>query len=281
MSKYLQIQIPKTCSENWDNMSVAKQGKFCSACQKNVIDFTLMSDDDVAKFFKKNTENVCGRFAADQLNTNILIPSRKIPWLKYFFRISIPAFLFSLKSTAQTNQLKGKVVCVETPRRSTIGEINVITNKIINGKIVDENNNPVSYASVKIKGTNQGVAADSNGNFKIDLPVSNPVLQFSAVGYSFKELDCSVRSNADTIKVKMDMHELSGFVGGVVAVTRIRKKIKFSLYQDFQSQTQTPFQYFQILQQQILNLISNGKMQSVKIKQSIFLIRQETHCRMK
>jgi hypothetical protein len=60
-----------------------------------------MSDDDLVSFFKNNTGNVCGRLTEQQLQADHLIPGKRIPWLKYFFQVAIPAFLFSAKTNAQ------------------------------------------------------------------------------------------------------------------------------------------------------------------------------------
>ena len=61
-------------------------------------------------FFKKpSTGSVCGRFMDDQLNREIDIPKKRIPWLKYFFQIAIPAFLASCDDSIQ-----GKVKIEDT-----------------------------------------------------------------------------------------------------------------------------------------------------------------------
>lgn len=86
-------------------MSPADKGRFCAACQKVVIDFSRMTDNELAAFFKKPTGSVCGRLRQDQLNRDLVIPRKRIPWIKYFFQFVLPAFLFSAKATAQ-----GKVV---------------------------------------------------------------------------------------------------------------------------------------------------------------------------
>jgi hypothetical protein len=105
MSKKLQLSIPTPCHENWDNMSPVQQGKFCGSCQRQVVDFSNMNDRQVAEFFKKpSTGSVCGRFMTDQLDRAIEIPKKRIPWLKYFFQFAIPAFLFSIKASAQKTQ---------------------------------------------------------------------------------------------------------------------------------------------------------------------------------
>src|SRR5438046_2765912 len=109
MAKYLQISISGPCHEEWGNMAGVQNGRYCESCRKNVIDFTLMSDEELVQFFKNTPNDVCGRMNLEQLNSDILIPTRKIPWLKYFFQITMPAFLLSLKTTAQTHKIKREV----------------------------------------------------------------------------------------------------------------------------------------------------------------------------
>ena len=105
MAKKLQLTIAEPCHENWDGMTPVEKGKFCGSCQKQVIDFSNMSDRQVAEFFKKpSTGSVCGRFMTDQLDRPIEIPRKRIPWVKYFFQIAIPAFLVSIKASAQKTQ---------------------------------------------------------------------------------------------------------------------------------------------------------------------------------
>ena len=99
MPKQLQLTIPSPCHEDWEQMSPKERGRFCGSCQKQVIDFTNMSDRQLAEFFKKpSAGSVCGRFMTDQLDRDIDIPRKRIPWLKYFFQIAIPAFLISCRS---------------------------------------------------------------------------------------------------------------------------------------------------------------------------------------
>jgi hypothetical protein len=110
MSKQLQLTIPTPCHENWDNMTPVDKGKFCGCCQKQVVDFSNMNDRQVAEFFKKpSTGSICGRFMSDQLDRSIEIPKKRIPWLKYFFQFVIPAFLVSIRASAERTQGKIKV----------------------------------------------------------------------------------------------------------------------------------------------------------------------------
>jgi Secretion system C-terminal sorting domain len=113
MGKYITIQIPKSCHQDWNAMTHEEQGRHCNLCQKTVVDFTTMTDAQLANFFKKKTDNVCGRFYDDQLEKQIAIPKRELPWLKYFFTITLPAFLFSQKSFGQKKESKEKIVLAD------------------------------------------------------------------------------------------------------------------------------------------------------------------------
>src|SRR5258706_3546393 len=126
MAKKIQLAIADPCHENWDHMSQADKGRFCASCQKQVIDFTRMSDSQLAAFFKKpSTGSVCGRFYGDQLERDIDIPGERLPWVKYFFQFALPAFLLSMKATAQGNvRVKPVTTTTSVPACSKIlGEV--------------------------------------------------------------------------------------------------------------------------------------------------------------
>ena len=58
----------------------------------------------------------------------------------------------------------------------------------ITGRITDENGNPVSFASVAVKGTRAGVSADADGFFKMSIPQNASTLSFSGAGFQSREL---------------------------------------------------------------------------------------------
>jgi hypothetical protein len=98
----IHLSIPQPCHENWEAMTEAEKGRFCTACQKTVIDFTNMSDRQLAEFFRKPKSNLCGHFYNDQLDRAIEMPKKRIPWIKYFFQITWPALVFALKASGQS-----------------------------------------------------------------------------------------------------------------------------------------------------------------------------------
>lgn len=216
MSKKLQLTIPKPCHENWDAMTPVQQGKFCGSCEKQVVDFSDMSDRQVAEFFKKpSTGSVCGRFMSDQLDRSIEIPKKRIPWVKYFFQFVIPAFLVSIKASAQKTQ--GTVAITKMARDTTkipknpvlmgkvaapvyttplMGAVAYIPEKVIklSGtiqlKVVDEKGSAIPYASIETGVIGKGGAANKNGLFNLDKSILNinGKIFVSSAGYERKEV---------------------------------------------------------------------------------------------
>ncbi len=65
----MRISIPKPCHENWNNMTPEQQGAFCKVCNKVVVDFSAMSDEEVINYLEqKKEEKTCGRFRTSQLS---------------------------------------------------------------------------------------------------------------------------------------------------------------------------------------------------------------------
>jgi len=134
MAKKLQLQVPTPCHENWENMTATERGRFCASCQKQVIDFSNKSDREIAMFFKKpSTGSVCGRFMDDQLNRNIEIPKKRIPWLKYFFQFLIPALFISYRATAQGKVKVGSGVTIQPSKLSSASQNKKLREKTISG----------------------------------------------------------------------------------------------------------------------------------------------------
>ena len=61
MQKTIHLGIANPCTENWDQMTPANQGRFCAACQKTVVDFTAMDDHELLQWFTRHQGSVCGR----------------------------------------------------------------------------------------------------------------------------------------------------------------------------------------------------------------------------
>ncbi|MFK8009314.1 MAG: T9SS type A sorting domain-containing protein [Saprospiraceae bacterium] len=98
--KYLQIQIPTPCSEDFSKMTPVEKGHFCNNCEKVVIDFSKMSDQEIANYYKKNGGKLCGRFHHSQLNRDIRLTQPKV---NSFFGKAASLILTGVLSAGATN----------------------------------------------------------------------------------------------------------------------------------------------------------------------------------
>lgn len=91
----------------------------------------------------------------------------------------------------------------------------------IRGRVTDESGKPVPYASIKIKGTNAGTAADADGNFSISVQ-RGAVLTVSAVNFGTKEVTVG---NAAIVDVSLATAQ--GTIDEVVVTAQgIRRRAK-------------------------------------------------------
>ncbi|MEO8770096.1 MAG: carboxypeptidase-like regulatory domain-containing protein [Ferruginibacter sp.] len=187
MAKYIQIQVDHPCSENWNQMTPNTQGSFCNSCKKTVIDFTAMTDNQLMEYFKNNPSGTCGRFNTDQLTNLIAMPVKRIPWAKYFFQISLPALLLGFRANAQ-RAIKKYQQPITIVSKFSSQPMAFQSTLLLTGKITNTDGKPVPYASVMIKGSTKGIAADSNGVFKLRLSGNESVLEITAAGYKNKSV---------------------------------------------------------------------------------------------
>jgi len=89
--------------------------------------------------------------------------------------------------------------------------MNQADNITVKGKIVDENGESVIGASIKIKGTSNGVITDFNGNFAHSVP-EDATLTISFIGYNSIELAIGGKTDLGTITLVSATKELDQVV---------------------------------------------------------------------
>ncbi|XOV69231.1 MAG: carboxypeptidase-like regulatory domain-containing protein [Fluviicola sp.] len=75
MGKKYQLSIPEPCKEDWNAMPLNGKGRDCAKCERNIRDFTKMSDNELIGILTSE-KNVCGRFTAQQLDRPLLKENR-------------------------------------------------------------------------------------------------------------------------------------------------------------------------------------------------------------
>jgi TonB-linked SusC/RagA family outer membrane protein len=72
-----------------------------------------------------------------------------------------------------------------------------IPDQVVQGRIMDENAQPLIGVSVVIKGTTTGTTSDIEGNYRIQISDGNTILVFSFIGYNSQEISVSNRTAID------------------------------------------------------------------------------------
>lgn len=177
----LSIRIEKPCTEDWDKMTPTETGKFCAACEKNVTDFTGMTDNEVLEFLANHTGKMCGQLRGSQLNR--MIVQTKLQGRNY----RLNAFFATLLFTGGAGSLAAQdtippaphyhptvvinekhptgPVCIKVPGKK---EQTILKASVYN-TVMEEK---VAYATVTIQGTNISAETDDKGNFELIIPDS-------------------------------------------------------------------------------------------------------------
>lgn len=154
----MKLTIPTPCHENWNRMSPAEQGRFCSVCSKTVKDFTAVPDEEIVDAFSQNSENVCGRFKTSQLNRDLQFSFINTLFAKFAVGFILTAGGFTAVKAQQCEpkrdsldgeKIKGKVVSPvkqDSVRRMSmvvggLQTVSVRTNVplyVVDGKVMSE-----------------------------------------------------------------------------------------------------------------------------------------------
>ena len=167
------ITIPKPCAENWAAMTPVDKGRYCAACQKNVIDFSVLTDREIAEIVKRAAGGeLCGRFHSTQLQQRyteqeIVYPFYKV-WLK---RIAACLLLFETASSSLWAQTVNKKQAYTV---SPVAKGHAKTaRRAIRGYVTDyATNMPLPGIIVQIQGTDLKTTTGKSGAFYLPLPDS-------------------------------------------------------------------------------------------------------------
>ncbi|MCL9804327.1 carboxypeptidase-like regulatory domain-containing protein [Flavobacterium amniphilum] len=162
----LQLSIPEPCHENWVKMTPVEKGKFCAACQKNVIDFSKSTDREIINAYQKD-KNLCGRFLNTQLDRELIIPKeRKSVWLASLFFGMIS--LFDTKVNAQEKPKTEQTDAKNLNSGKSTTEIKTQNERKTITGIVSDATGPIPGANIIVQGTTRGVQSNFDGTYSIN-----------------------------------------------------------------------------------------------------------------
>ncbi|WP_162277485.1 carboxypeptidase-like regulatory domain-containing protein [Chitinophaga rupis] len=200
-------------------MTPAEGGRFCSHCQKAVIDFSLMTDKEIIAVISNHNKSLCGRFQSAQLNRSLHVPA---PPKRSFFPAAVFASLIAAlvpesskaqtlaSTTAQSTPIKTEHAKSRAAAAAFKGQIiDSLTGKGLAGVTI----------SLKHKGVEEsGAITDGEGKFVLNIParLRQQALRvnISYIGYASKEVsfDMDQQPLSTTIELKpsnIDLPEIA------------------------------------------------------------------------
>ena len=102
----------------------------------------------------------------------------------------------------------GSMVVYPTPAMATVAQSPTIK---VRGQVVDEQGEPLTGATIKIKGGQGGTITDLDGNFQLEV-LGNATLLISYVGYKEREVAVRNRAIIDPIQLQSDEQMLEQVV---------------------------------------------------------------------
>ena len=182
------LSISKSCHEAWSDFTPTQQGGFCSSCQKEVVDFTAMSNLQISLYFENKPLHVCGRFRHDQLRPNALKNMLALQPSIATFR----AGLLSVLMLVSVNSLLAQPGNSNLGASSSMLPIGITQSNdlIIKGRVISsEDGSALPGVNVYLKNSQVGIATDADGQFEFPQKLkTGDVLVFSFIGFVTKEI---------------------------------------------------------------------------------------------
>ncbi len=242
--KKIQINIPEPCQKNFAEMIPAKGGNFCDSCEKIVIDFTNMTDQEIANTFIKNKGKICGQFRKDQLDRKInLTPSPINSYRGKAASILLSGFLTAGIANAQNNNQSLTVI----ENQQIINQSNLETNHkdniqpssdssfVLKFLIEDDLGESLIGASIILKNNNKiGTTSDINGKAELIIPKEitskdSYTITISYTGYSTQEISYS-KNNTNPSHVQLIQMTGGILLGSPIVVVDGTKSYPRTLY---------------------------------------------------
>lgn len=228
------LHIPNPCSEDWNSMQAIPNGKHCEACNKNLVDFRTMSDQQIYDAVNVR-HKVCGLFSESQMEREFdFSAQRPIPKMGLAVSfVSLLAFVNPVKSQETEGVISGGEQLEQTiPSKETIRDkINNTTSKLIEvkGTVSDKYSlEPIPFATINIKNNKQlHAVTDFDGNFILNIPKtvfdSVTIIKVSVIGY--QNLEMEITETISTIKLELENSR--AYLGDIIIIEKPTKSQKF------------------------------------------------------
>ncbi len=199
------IKVPKPCSEKWSEMTPTARGAYCSNCQKEVLDFTGKSNQEIERLVKQS-KNPCGKFRQEQLNVPILsAQNNKVSQIGFFLGISSLLTLATPSYGQDATPKTFETQQFEKVKRE-LHKIDKPNDSIRISGVVSDTHYPLPGVNIHLMGTHYGTQTDYDGNFSLSVSKTmlkaNPILIVSFIGFETEEIGVNETTGFLNIEMK-------------------------------------------------------------------------------
>ena len=234
MASRFKISVEEPCNQKFNAFSPTKEGGFCSACQKEVVDFTGMTESEIRAYFMdiSKQKGTCGRFRKDQLGAYSAAPTHvKRKYLSLPANAGIAGVsLLTLLPTNEGSSQPEEMVSINIPREQP----NTLTaaapgDTLLNGTVTDaETGEGIPFVNIVLKGSSTGTTTDMDGYFQFPTPLSKgDTLTFTYLDYEKTEFIFT-----DETSIEIALFE-SAVLGEVVIIGEVSRNEPYSSRRSF------------------------------------------------
>lgn len=202
------------------------------SCQKVVVDFTTMSDEQLLKYFTEHrSERICGNFNAVQLNKDYKARVKRPSILPLSITQKLVASFIVLQSLFHGM----KLYALPKPNSEYVSYKNDTTSnkRYINGIVYDQGTErPLAGIKVVLENTDYYSVTDNNGNFSIVLDVIDTTNRYYTLSAVYDAKDSRYVSGTRILKIHGSLNAMCStfismyrFVGDTSVVMVLNQKI--------------------------------------------------------
>ena len=111
-----------------------------------------------------------------------------------------------------------------------LGSISFAQTKQLTGVLVDANSKqPITAATVKVKGKSTSTVTNAEGRFSLTVPVGITTLEISSVGFEPKSIDVAANDNNLALFIEKNSKDLSEVIVTALGIKREKKSLGYSV----------------------------------------------------
>lgn len=221
------VNIGFSCSKKYESMAPQQGGSFCGNCEKVVLDFSNLTNQEIVEYFEVSSSKTCGRFHGRQLDElNKSLEQEPPKYLKTIKAGVLGATLLA-SSCNTTKELNQDCNSDYASSYVVVGNLESDSDTIftIKGIVLDELDYPVIGANIIVDDSSLGTQTDFDGKFelKIRSELSDSVkLSTKYIGYQTLDVKLLDLRNKE---VKITMSDSGFMLGEIVVKYPIHKRI--------------------------------------------------------